>query len=83
SEQQVDELFKEAISNKGFNLTVDLEAGYIKGAQIGDINFSVDNFRRHCLLNGLDDIGLTLEQSDFIKQYEAKRKAQAPWLFAE
>jgi 3-isopropylmalate/(R)-2-methylmalate dehydratase small subunit len=83
SEQQVDELFKEATSNKGFNLTVDLEAGCIKGAQIGDINFSVDNFRRHCLLNGLDDIGLTLQQSDFIKQYEAKRKAQAPWLFAE
>jgi 3-isopropylmalate/(R)-2-methylmalate dehydratase small subunit len=54
----------------------------IRGASAGDIEFSIDSFRRHCLLNGLDDIGLTLEQASAIKKYEQKRKQQAPWLFA-
>jgi len=43
--------------------------------------FEVDNFRKHCLLNGLDDIGLTLQHADEIKAYEARRRQEAPWLF--
>ena len=82
-DDQVDALFNETFAKSGFNLTIDLQAGLIKGSQEGEVAFTVDAFRRHCLLNGLDDIGLTLEQADFIERYEAKRKAQAPWLFAE
>ena len=82
-DEQVDALFEQTFANTGFALTIDLEAGLIKGAQGGEIAFSIDAFRRHCLLLGLDDIGLTLEQASFIKRYEEKRKAQAPWLFAD
>jgi 3-isopropylmalate/(R)-2-methylmalate dehydratase small subunit len=46
------------------------------------INFDVDPFKKHCLLNGLDDIGLTLQHADDISQYELKRKQEAPWLFS-
>ena len=80
-DDDVDALFEQTFATEGFELTIDLEAGLIKGAKGDDIAFSVDAFRRHCLLNGLDDIGLTLEQSDFIKHYEEKRKSQTPWLF--
>lgn len=81
-EEQVDQLFDDTQAQQGFELTVDLDAGVIRGASAGDIEFSIDSFRRHCLLNGLDDIGLTLEQASAIKKYEQKRKQQAPWLFA-
>lgn len=47
------------------------------------IAFTVDPFRRHCLLNGLDDIGLTLQRADRIRAYEARRRAEAAWLFAD
>jgi len=80
-DDDMDALFEQTFATQGFELTIDLEAGLIKGAKGDDIAFSVDAFRRHCLLNGLDDIGLTLEQSDFIKCYEQKRQAQTPWLF--
>ena len=79
--EQVDQLFEDTQANKGFELTVDLETGVIRGSSAGDIAFSIDSFRRHCLLNGLDDIGLTLEQTSSIKRYEQKRQQQAPWLF--
>ena len=82
-DEQVDQLFADTQAKEGFELTVDLEAGVIRGSSAGDIAFSIDSFRRHCLLNGLDDIGLTLEQTDSIKRYEQKRRQQAPWLFAE
>jgi 3-isopropylmalate/(R)-2-methylmalate dehydratase small subunit len=80
-DEQVDQLFDDTHSKEGFELTVDLEAGVIRGSSAGDIEFNIDSFRRHCLLNGLDDIGLTLEQSSSIKKYEQKRQQQAPWLF--
>ncbi len=79
--EQVDQLFADTQANKGFELTIDLETGVIRGSSAGDITFSIDSFRRHCLLNGLDDIGLTLEQTSSIKRYEQKRQQQAPWLF--
>ena len=80
-DEQVDQLFADTQTKEGFELTVDLEAGVIHGSSDGDITFSIDSFRRHCLLNGLDDIGLTLEHTDSIKRYEQKRQQQAPWLF--
>jgi len=82
-DEQVDQLFEDTQAKEGFELAVDLEAGVIHGSSAGDITFSIDSFRRHCLLNGLDDIGLTLEQTSSIKRYEQKRRQQAPWLFAE
>lgn len=82
-DEQVDQLFEDTQAKEGFELTVDLEAGVISGSSAGDIAFSIDSFRRHCLLNGLDDIGLTLEHTDSIKRYEQKRRQQTPWLFAE
>lgn len=82
-DELVDQLFEDTQAAPGFELTVDLEAGLIRGASVGDIAFSIDNFRRHCLLHGLDDIGLTLEQTSSIKRYEQKRLQQAPWLFTD
>jgi len=77
----VDSLFTEAASEEGYRLTVDLEAKQIRTSAGRSIAFDVDDFRRHCLLNGLDDIGLTLEDSEAIKAFEAKHQAAQPWLF--
>ena len=79
----VDSLFKEAADDEGYRLTVDLEAKEIRTSAGRTIPFDVDDFRRHCLINGLDDIGLTLEKSDAIKAFEAKHQATQPWLFRE
>ncbi len=81
-EATVDSLFKEVDAQEGYELTVDLEAQEIVKPNGDAIEFEVDSFRRHCLLNGLDDIGLTLQHEADIKAYEEKRKQQAPWLFA-
>ena len=77
----VDKLFKELASNEGYQLTVDLEAQTITTPSGEVITFDVDAFRKHCLLNGLDDIGLTLQHVEAIKAYETRRKSEAPWLF--
>lgn len=82
-EKKVDQLFNEVEATEGYQLTVDLEAQAITTPSGEVINFDVDPFRKHCLLNGLDDIGLTLQHVDDIKAYEEKRKAEAPWLFVE
>ena len=79
-EAQVAELFDEALVFPGFTLTVDLERQVIVKAQGEEIPFPVETFRKYCLINGLDDIGLTLRQSDKIKTFEAKRMATKPWL---
>ncbi len=80
-EAKVDQLFKEVEASEGYQLSVDLEAQTITTPGGEVIAFAVDPFRKHCLLNGLDDIGLTLQHVDDIKAYEEKRKQQAPWLF--
>ncbi|MDC9720774.1 MAG: 3-isopropylmalate dehydratase small subunit [Gammaproteobacteria bacterium] len=80
-DEQVDQLFEDTEAKEGFQLTVDLAAEVIRGSSVGNIAFTIDSFRRHCLLNGLDDIGLTLEQASSIKSYEQQRQQQAPWLF--
>ncbi len=80
-EKIVDGLFKDVAAQEGLELTIDLESQKVIKADGEEIPFEVDAFRKHCLLNGLDDIGLTLQDSDEIKAYEKKRSAQAPWLF--
>lgn len=82
SENIVDQLFGETEVNEGYELTVDLEAQTITKPSGENIKFEIDAFRKHCLLNGLDDIGLTLQHVADIKAYEEKRKQEAPWLFA-
>ncbi|MFO1321645.1 MAG: 3-isopropylmalate dehydratase small subunit [Burkholderiales bacterium] len=78
----VGRLFKEADATPGFRLKIDLSAQTVT-APGGDVfPFDVDPFRKHCLLNGLDDIGLTLQHADLIRAYEEKRREQQPWLFA-
>ena len=78
---RVDELFQAVAAKEGYQLTVDLEAQTITAPDGKSISFEVEEFRKHCLLNGLDDIGLTLQHVDDIRAYEAKRSAEAPWLF--
>jgi 3-isopropylmalate/(R)-2-methylmalate dehydratase small subunit len=84
SEADVDTLFQMTASSPGFRLTVDLPAQRVRGrASDGSVferAFEVDAFRKHCLINGLDDIGLTLQKADKIKAYEARRLADKPWL---
>jgi len=82
SDAEMDVLFAETTSQEGYMLNVDLEAQTVTTPSGQVFHFEVDDFRKHCLLNGLDDIGLTLQQADKIKAYEEKRKADAPWLFA-
>ena len=80
-EDTVDQLFQEMYAEEGYALTIDLEKQLVIKPNGETIEFEVDAFRKHCLLNGLDDIGLTLEDADDIRAYEAKRREQAPWLF--
>lgn len=80
-ESIVDKLFVEAEATEGYQIAVDLEAKTVTTPSGETFSFEVDNFRRHCLLNGLDDIGVTLEDADAIKAYEAQRRQSAPWLF--
>ncbi len=83
SEKDVDELFKECFANIGYQLTVDLENQKVISPSGKEYPFEVDAFRKHCLLNGLDDIGLTLQNADDILAFEAKAKAERPWVFRE
>lgn len=71
SEEQVDDLFQRAAAHKNYQLTVDLNTQTIRDDHGLKLSFDVDAFRRHCLLNGLDDIGLTLEHEEKISAYEA------------
>jgi 3-isopropylmalate/(R)-2-methylmalate dehydratase small subunit len=80
SESQVDQLFNEALAFPGYQLTIDLARQVIIKPQGEEIAFEVQAFRKYCLLNGFDDIGLTLRHADKIKAFEAERLAQKPWL---
>lgn len=77
----IDDLFNNVAATEGYELNVDLESQTITKADGTTINFDVDEFRKHRLLNGLDDIGLTLQHTDDIKAYEKRRSQEAPWLF--
>jgi 3-isopropylmalate/(R)-2-methylmalate dehydratase small subunit len=79
-QEQVDMLMEDAGRGANATVTIDLEALEITRPDGEKISFEVDSFRRHCLLNGLDDIGLTLQKKDKIDSFEAKRKDAQPWL---
>ena len=76
----VDELFNKVEKNSGMTFTIDLKAQTVTAGDSVHA-FDIDSFRKHCLLNGLDDIGLTLQHAEQIKAYEQNRKKTAPWLF--
>ena len=79
SQEDLDKLMDDASRGSNAILTVDLEAQEITGPDGGRIGFEIDAFRRHCLLNGLDDIGLTLEKSTSIDTFEKQTAASRPW----
>ncbi len=79
--EQVEQLFKQVEAEEGYQLTVDLAAQTITTPADETMTFEIDEFRKHRLLNGLDDIGLTLQHVDEIQAYEQKRQQEAPWLF--
>lgn len=77
----IDQLFNAAEAEEGYQLTVDLDAQQVKTAGGEVFGFEVDEFRKYCLLNGLDDIGLTLQHAESIRAFEVQHKQAAPWLF--
>ncbi len=77
----VDRLFQESAATVGYRLKIDLANQQVVTPSGETFSFEVDAFRKHCLLNGLDDIGLTLQHVEEIKAYETKRRVSAPWLF--
>ena len=82
SEAQVDGLFHDSAAFPGFRLVVDLERQTVSTPDHQkSLRFEIEPFRKYCLLNGLDEIGLTLRHADKIRAFEAQRKAQYPWYF--
>ena len=77
----LDRLFEEVKLNEGYSLTINLQKQTVTTLKNEEFNFDVDSFRKHCLLNGLDEIGLTLQHAEKIKQFEQKRRNEQPWLF--
>ena len=80
--EAVDRLFREVEAMPGYRLKVDLPAQTVTTPDGTSFSFDVDPFRKECLLNGWDDIGLTLRHADEIRAYEIQRRQDAPWLFA-
>ena len=83
SDEQVDALFAQCQATEGYALTVDLAAQTVTRPDGVQYGFEIDAFRKHCLLHGLDDIGLTLQERDAIAAFEARHQAAQPWLFAQ
>jgi len=81
NEEDIDDLFKQAEAEEGYQLTVDLQAQTVTRPDGKSYSFEIDAFRKHCLLNGLDDIGLTLQDADAIRAFEEKHRQAQPWLF--
>ena len=79
-QEEVAKLMDDAERGANATVTIDLEAQEIRGPDGGVIAFDIDPFRKHCLLNGLDDIGLTMEKADEIGAFEQKAGAERPWL---
>ncbi|HEY9100715.1 3-isopropylmalate dehydratase small subunit [Chitinimonas sp.] len=77
----VDQLFQESLAQPGYRLAIDLAAQTVSTPGGQSFSFEITAHRKHCLLNGLDEIGLTLNHADKIKAFEATRRQQQPWLF--
>ena len=80
-EETLGKLMDDAERGANATLTIDLESQTISGPDGGEVKFDIDPFRKHCLLEGLDDIGLTQQKADKIDSYEDKQKTSQPWLF--
>lgn len=83
AENIIEQLFQECAADDGYQLTIDLAAQEVRTPSGQTFSFDVDPFRKHCLLSGFDDIGLTLQASEDIHAYEAKTKQSRPWVFQE
>ncbi|QAY92730.1 3-isopropylmalate dehydratase small subunit [Pseudomonas sp. ACM7] len=83
SDAEVDELFQQVEANPGYELKIDLQAQTVTRPDGKVYSFELDEFRKHCLVNGLDDIGLTLQDHEAIAAFEAKHRASQPWLFRD
>jgi len=79
-ETQVSKLFDDVKAFPGYKLRIDLERQVVVTQDGSELHFDIEPFRKHCLLNGLDDIGLTLQKADLIRAFEAERLARHPWL---
>ena len=79
-ESAIDQLFHEVAAFPGYQLTIDLQRQVVIKGDGTELPFDIDPFRKHCLLGGLDDIGLTLQHKDAIASFEAQRLASKPWL---
>ncbi len=77
---QVERLFAALAATEGYRLTVDLENGLVRTPEGEEMKFEIDEFRRYCLLNGLDDIGLTMQHADAIREFERHYYEKMPWL---
>ncbi len=82
-EAVVDRLFTEVEETEGYRLAVDLPAQTVTAPDGRSYSFEMDPFRKHCLVNGLDDIGITLQYADDIRAYEERRRLETPWLFTD
>ena len=82
SKEQLDALMDDAERGANATLSVDLENQVIQGPDGGEIKFEIEEFKRHCLLNGLDDVGLTMQVNDKIDNFEDQQRAGQPWLYA-
>jgi 3-isopropylmalate/(R)-2-methylmalate dehydratase small subunit len=81
NEKIVDKIFKEVFASEGYKLNVDLARQIVTTPAGESYAFEIDAFRKHCLLNGLDDIGLTMQKQDLIKVFEETHRKAQPWLF--
>lgn len=82
-EEEVERLFQEVEANEGYRLDVNLETQTVTTPSGEVLSFEIDAFRKHCLLNGLDDIGLTLQDEGAIREFEQKHRQASPWLFRD
>ncbi len=80
-EEQVDMLFREVEANEGYRLHIDLQQQTVTTPSGQTFSFDITEHRKHCLLNGLDEIGLTLQHADEIRSFEKRHQAAQPWLF--
>lgn len=81
SKAEMDVLFDETFANEGYRLDIDLENQKVTTPSGRQFAFDIEPFSKHCLMNGLDEIGLTLQQADHIRAFETKHRAAQPWLF--
>lgn len=82
-EAQVEQIMVATLAQDGYQITVDLAAQQVRLPSGDTFSFDIDAFRKHCLLNGLDDIGLTLQDADLIRDYETRTRQSRPWVFRE